>query len=352
MSKNGFGAGLYKPFVIGIDTSCYTTSVACVSALAPKMQDSAGGSAGPAGGKDADGYGGIVFEKRTMLSVPLGGRGLRQSDAVFMHVRNIPQLMEDLFKNIHGGDVGAVCVSAKPTAGAESYMPVFLAGVAAARAVAAALDAPLYESTHQAGHVRAALLHNEALFSHKQILALHLSGGTTDVLLVELDGAKRTLGDITPIGGSDDLHAGQFVDRVGVRLGLPFPSGQSLEKLARLAARKDIRLPSSVHGLRCSFSGQETKALRLWDEGALNEEIAYGVYDCLARTVTKLIQNAVEAYGGLPVLLSGGVSSSGLLRELLSQRLDRQLYYASEGLSADNAVGAALLGLDQLLQGA
>ena len=350
MRENWLAQGQSKPFVIGIDTSCYTTSVACVSPLAPKRQGT-GEEPGVTVGSDvANPYDGIVFQKRTMLSVPLGNRGLRQSDAVFMHIRNLPPLVEALFSQVHGGDVGAVCVSAKPTAGAESYMPVFLAGVAVARSVAAALGVPLYEQTHQAGHVRAALLHNEHLFYEKQILALHLSGGTTDILLVELDGVNRTLGAITPIGGSDDLHAGQFVDRVGVRLGLPFPSGQSLEKLARLAAHKDIRLPSNVRGLCCSFSGQETKALRLWDEGALNEEIAYAVYDCLARTVAKLIRNAVQTYGDLPVLLSGGVSSSVLLRELLSKRLERKLYYAQEGLSADNAVGTALLGLDRRRQ--
>ena len=203
---------------------------------------------------------------------------------------------------------------------------------------------PLHETSHQAGHVRAALLGNDGLMKHESILALHLSGGTTDVLRVSF--SKGRIQSVEAIGGSDDLHAGQFVDRVGVRMGLPFPSGQSLEKLACKAIKKDISLTASVQGLRCSFSGPESQANRLWDEGVLKEEAAYAVYDCLARTIARLIINALEAYGDLPVLLSGGVSGSGLLRALLAERLNRTLYFALEGLSADNAVGAALLGLD------
>ena len=311
-----------KRLVLGVDTSCYTTSVACVSAE------------------------GIVFEKRTVLSVPLGARGLRQSDALFMHVRNLPPLTRALFAEVDGRDVGAVCVSARPTDAPGSYMPVFLAGVETATTIASALDVPLLETTHQAGHVRAALFGNDALKAQPAILALHLSGGTTDILRVSLE--RGTVGEIVAIGGSDDLHAGQFVDRVGVRLGLPFPSGQSLEKLALNARARDIRLPSNVRGLNCSFSGPESQAVRLWDEGAVNEEIAFAVYDCLARTVTKLIDHATEGYGELPVLLSGGVSGSKLLRRLLSERSARKLYYAPDGLSSDNAVGTAFMGLDRI----
>ena len=311
-----------KSFVIGIDTSCYTTSVACVSTE------------------------GIVFEKRTVLSVPLGARGLRQSDALFQHVRNLPALIRALFEAIDGRDVLAVCASAKPAAATDSYMPVFLSGTQTAVSIACTLGVPMLEQTHQAGHVRAALHGNEGLRSKRELLALHLSGGTTDILRVTLDRGK--IRRIEPLGGSDDLHAGQFVDRVGVRLGLPFPSGQSLEKLAASAVMRDIRLPSSVRGLHCSFSGQETQAIRLWDEGAVNEEIAYAVYDCLARTVAKLIDHAARLYGPLPVLLSGGVSGSALLRQLLAQRTRRELFNAPEGLSSDNAVGTALLGLDEV----
>ncbi len=175
---------------LGVDTSCYTTSVCCVSEE------------------------GIVFERRTMLSVPLGDRGLRQSDGVFQHVRNLPPLIDALLSGIDRTAVCAVAVSAKPTADEDSYMPVFLAGKLAAVSVADALGVPLLETTHQAGHIRAAMLDNEyAIPKDEPFLAMHLSGGTTDLLSVRL--VNGTVGAIERIGGCSDLHAGQFVDRVG-----------------------------------------------------------------------------------------------------------------------------------------
>lgn len=311
-----------KRLTVGFDTSCYTTSVACVSEE------------------------GIVFREKTMLSVALGKRGLRQSEALFQHVRNLPPLVSRLFAAIDGADVAAVAVSGRPVDVSDSYMPVFLAGKSTASAVADALHVPLLETVHQAGHVRAALFGNEALLHEPRMLALHLSGGTTDVLTVQT--ANGMLDRIEPIGASDDLHAGQFVDRIGVRMALPFPSGPALERLAVAATDRSLRIPASVRGLHCSFSGAETHALRLLDGGADNEAVAFAVYDCIARTVHKLVENAAAAYGECPVLLSGGVAGSALLRQLLLARAGKRFYYAADGLSADNAVGVALIGQDRL----
>jgi len=180
-------------------------------------------------------------------------------------------------------------------------------------------------------------------------LAMHLSGGTTDLLQVVYEGGR--IGPITRIGGCNDLHAGQFVDRVGVALGLSFPSGVHLEQLARNATDRSIKLPSSVKGLECSFSGQETQCQRLIEAGAGKETIAFAVYDCMARTFSKLLANAFAQTGGNLALLSGGVSGSALLRELLHERMHTELYYAKSGLSADNAVGTALLARDLHLGG-
>ena len=279
-----------------------------------------------------------------MLSVPLGERGLRQSDAVFQHVRNLPPLIEALLSAVERDSICAVAVSAKPSGAVESYMPVFLAGKLAATSIAASLNVPLFETTHQAGHVRAALLGQEQQFSESPFLAMHLSGGTTDLLLVHRESGQ--IGTIERIGGCEDLHAGQFVDRVGVKLGLSFPSGVALEQLARDAADTTIKLPSSVKGLNCSFSGQESQCQRLIDGGAKRETVAFAVYDCMARTFVKLLINAFAETGCKIALLSGGVSGSLLLRELLKQRLSIDLFYAKSGLSADNAVGTALLARD------
>jgi N6-L-threonylcarbamoyladenine synthase len=305
---------------LGVDTSNYTTSVSCVSTE------------------------GIVFERRTMLSVPLGERGLRQSDAVFQHVRNLPPLIKEMLGAVERDSITAVGVSSKPTGAEESYMPVFLAGKLAAVSIASSLGIPLYETTHQAGHIRAALLGQEEQFTESPFLAMHLSGGTTDLLLVHRQ--NGLIGEIERIGGCEDLHAGQFVDRVGVRLGLMFPSGISLEAMSRTTEDHSIKLPASVKALNCSFSGQESQCQRLIEGGAEQNAVAYAVYDCMARTFAKLLARAFIETDCKTALLSGGVSGSVLLRELLQERLNTELFYAQSGLSSDNAVGTALLARD------
>lgn len=311
---------------IGIDTSCYTTSVACVGAT------------------------GVVFEQRTMLSVAQGERGLRQSDGVFQHVRNLPALTDALFQEISAESVQAVSVSASPTAAPDSYMPVFLAGIASAQAIAGALHVPLLKMNHQKGHVRAALIGNEQLLHLDRFYALHLSGGTTDALSVSVSDGK--IDAITHLGGSGDLHAGQFVDRVGVAMGLPFPSGKHMETLAGGALDRTIRIPSCVRGLDCSLSGAETQAQRLIAIGTPHEEVAFAVYDCLARTLSKLIANLRSTYGCHPVLISGGVASSALLKKLLAERMDEPPLAGDPRYASDNAVGTASIGWDACMEGA
>lgn len=305
---------------LGIDTSCYTTSVACTDNRS------------------------IVFEKRAMLSVPFGNRGLRQSDGLFQHVKQLSPLLCELFETVDPQRIAAVAVSASPTAREESYMPVFLAGLKQAETIASALQVPLYRVDHQSGHIRAALYGNETLLERERFLAAHISGGTTDVLLVEphRDGPYR----IEPVGTSSDLHAGQFVDRVGVALGLPFPAGKHLEALALQATEKNVKLASAVKDGTASLSGAESAAQRLLHT-VPDAELAYGVYDCLARTLCKMFAYAAETCGDLPVLVCGGVASSGLLRTLLKERCKSKLWFGRPEYSSDNAVGVAFLGADR-----
>ena len=304
---------------IGIDTSCYTTSAACVNAQ------------------------GIVFSEKTMLSVPFGGRGLRQSEGLFQHTKQLPPLIEQLFATVDKDRIRAVAVSAKPIDAVDSYMPVFLAGHAAARSIAAALNVPLIETTHQSGHIRAALVGNEQLLG-QPIYGFHISGGTTDLMKIATDWNKPY--SIQQIGTSTDLHAGQFVDRIGVKIGMQFPAGTHLEDLARKATHRDVKLGAAVKNGNCSFSGAEAAALRLMDTVS-NEEMAFGIYDCLARTITKMLLYADKTSGERPILLCGGVASSQLLRELLEKRYGRELYWGRRELSADNAVGVAYIGLER-----
>ena len=313
-----------KGAVLGIDTSCYTTSVACF-----------GGS-------------GVLYDGRIVLPVRQGERGLRQSEGVFLHTRQLPPLVEGAFAAVSPSSIAAVACSRAPVDRADSYMPVFLTGLGVARALAASLGVPLHLLDHQSGHIRAALIGNEKL-AQAPFYAVHLSGGTTDLLSVE----RKAPGvfAIEPLGCSEDLHAGQLVDRVGVCLGCGFPSGKEMEALARQATKRDLRIPASVRDLSCSLSGAETAAGRALSQGRTAAEVAYGVYDLLARTLTRLLTNAVRQHGERPVLLCGGVASSQLLRELLHERCELPLFFGESRFSSDNAVGVAALGYDREVAG-
>ena len=308
-----------RQVVVGLDTSCYTTSAAAVT---------------------VDGQ--VVASCRQLLPVKLGERGLRQSEGVFIHVRQLPGRLEELREFIRGDEIVAVCASSRPRDEEESYMPVFQVGDAQARGLAAMLGVPYFSSTHQRGHVAAAMV--DSGIAPGDLLAVHLSGGTTELL--SLRGEALSL-----LGGTLDLHAGQVVDRVGVALGLPFPAGPHLEKLA-LQGHAEARLPVSMAegGLRCHLSGAESQAQRWIASGALSmEDIAMEVYDLLARTVARLILAGAAKTGIRQVLIAGGVASSALFRRLVTERIrksDRGLRvcFGKPEYSGDNAVGAALIG--------
>lgn len=302
---------------IGIDTSCYTTSAACAE------------------------NGSIVSDRRTMLRVASGERGLRQSDGVFQHVRNLAEIMPALMADAERTRIKAVAVSTRPRPERDSYMPVFLAGKTAAITLANALDVRLIELSHQQGHVRAALYGNEQLMG-RRFLGMHISGGTTEIFTV---GSNLEIG---LVGGCADLHAGQLVDRVGVSLGMAFPSGKHMEVLAsERSGEPAVRLPIWVRGTQCSFSGTESAAQRLIEQGTDGADIAYAVYDAMARTFHKLIVNAADETGLDCVLIAGGVASSWLLRKMLRERMAKRghvdVRFGEARLSSDNAVGTALL---------
>ena len=310
--------------VLGIDTSCYTTSVAA-----------------------ADEHG-VLCSNRQLLPVAAGARGLRQSEAVFAHIRQLPPLFEKTMETLRtAGKVDAVCVSAKPRDDEESYMPVFLSGLSFARVTAAALQVPLMETTHQRGHVRAAL-QDSGLHAEKY-LAVHLSGGTTEVLL--MDGNRLQL-----LSGTKDLHAGQFLDRIGVRMGLQFPAGPYMEALAREGAAQS-RIPVSMQEGCCHFSGAENRCMQWIEKNALpREEIAAEVFSVIERTVLRMLTSAAEKTGVDAVLLTGGVASSQLLRDQMieinrKRRLGLKLHFGQRQYAGDNAAGVALIGCDRLQEG-
>lgn len=364
---------------LGIDTSCYTTSVA--------IMDEAGA---------------LLGEARQILSVRPGRCGLQQSEMVFQHTRNLPRLMEEAMGQVigcvktgagsvanglaiadeastagasglaglavAGHELAAIGVSGYPRPLEGSYMPAFLAGLSVARSVAAVTGAQLEVISHQENHLEAGLW-SAGGPDVDRFLLLHASGGTTDVLLAERQQNGRYR--ITEVGGSMDLHAGQFVDRIGVALGLQFPTGPALEALAEKALARTaevsacvseqsvasvseadagaapmVELPVSVRKLQVSLSGPCTAALRKLEAGAEPAALALGVEHALAETFARVLRNGAQEYRVRDVLLVGGVGSNNYIRQHVERKLAKLRYpvrlWVPEGrYSCDNATGCA-----------
>ena len=307
-----------KPCYVGIDTSNYTTSVAM-----------------------CDMEGRIIANLKRPLPVKAGERGLRQSDAVFEHVRGLPELFERLGREylVDYTPVG-VGVSAAPRDAYGSYMPCFLAGKAAASAFAAGAGAPIREFSHQSGHIMAALYSagRTDLLGCEKFVAFHVSGGTTEALLVS---PCENGFDVELVGYTDDINAGQAIDRVGVAMGLSFPCGAQLEALASEYGGRIYKHPVCVRDGVCSLSGVENIALKLYRDTADRGAVAAFVFDFIGATLERMCDDVTARYGKLPIIFAGGVMSNKLMRDRLSA--GRDAYFSAGEFSADNAAGIALL---------
>lgn len=299
---------------LGFDTSNYTTSVAWTD-------------------------GETDHNIRQLLYVKEGERGIRQSDGVFQHMKLMPQMFNKLSELVNIKSVKAIGVSTRPRTVEGSYMPVFLAGEGYARVVADTLGVPLYEFSHQDGHVMAGIYSCNAFeLLDGDFLSVHLSGGTTEILTSRYEG-YNFIHKI--IGGTQDISAGQFIDRVGVKLGLGFPAGKALEQMA-LSADREEKLPVSVKGAYMNFSGVETKSMRMTDNCDKNA-LALGVLKNVENALVKSINNAIKETDIHRILVVGGVASNSIIRDGLTKRLDGKIYFADKEYSTDNAVGIAYL---------
>ena len=298
--------------VIGIDTSNYTTSIACF-----------------------DGCGGVNCSR--LLPVKQGELGLRQSDAVFAHIKSLPELSGRLFSHIRAEEVSAVGVSTRPRAVEGSYMPCFMVGYSHAKMLAELLRVPLVEVSHQQGHVAASLWsagHLELM--DEPHLAWHLSGGTTELLLVEPEGKNVKC---TRIGGSTDISAGQLIDRTGQLLALPFPSGKHIDALSREASLKET-FKVKCSNMEFSLSGVQNKVQQFHAAQENPVETAAYALRCVAKAVYLASEQALKAYPGLRIVFSGGVASNSLLREVIAPL---KPIFSEPQYSTDNAMGVAVL---------
>ena len=301
--------------VLGLDTSNYTTSAAVF-----------------------DGEGGR--NQGRLLEVRPGELGLRQSDALFQHVKHLPEVVEALLGEEGLGTVQAVGASTRPRAVEGSYMPCFLAGASQGQVLSQVLGVPFYAFSHQQGHLAAAAWSAGRLdLLDRPFLAWHLSGGTTELLRVEPEeDGVAVRAEI--LGGTSDISAGQLIDRTGVLLGLSFPAGKGVEKLSRQAQKREY-YKVKVNGLTFSLSGMENKVRQMVQRGEEPAEIAWFAQETVCRVVQACTKAAMEEYPGLPVLCSGGVASNGRLKELLRQNCGA--LFAQPQFSTDNAMGTAVL---------
>ena len=300
--------------VLGLDTSNYTTSVAVF-----------------------DGQNG--WNEGRLLDVRPGELGLRQSDALFQHVKRLPALFEKLKEQGLLTDIRAVGASTRPRAVEGSYMPCFLAGTSQGQCLADTLGVPFYAHSHQQGHLAAAAWsagHMELL--DRPFLAWHLSGGTTELLKVEPDG-YTVQAEI--VGGTQDISAGQLIDRTGVLLGLQFPAGKALDALYEQGSGKNRAFKVKLNDLTFSLSGMENKVKQMAERGESKEEIARFSLDTVCATVVNATKQAQERWPGLPVLCSGGVASNTQLRRAMTEKCNA--VFAEPRYSTDNAMGTAIL---------
>ena len=307
---------------LGLDTSNYTTSLAILS-------------------EDGE----LVANLKRMLPVKAGERGLRQSDAVFSHIKNLPALFKDAGTYIDGKQIIAIGVSDKPRRKEGSYMPCFLVGYDHALAISFATGAPLYTFSHQEGHIMAALFSSgNTDLANRNFAALHVSGGTTELV------------DVTPagvgfnceiIGGTKDLNAGQLVDRIGVAMGFSFPAGKEMEAAALTNTKHIPKRSISVKDTWINISGLENAAMKLYSESRDKALTAAFVFDSIARAISKISENCLNTYGNKHLVYAGGVMSNTIIRGQLEAQFDCS--FAAPDMSSDNAVGVAYLAFKSYL---
>lgn len=306
-------------WALGVDTSNYATSLAVVDAAEKK----------------------VLCAQKRFLPVKQGELGLRQSDAVFHHTVALPEMIEAVGKQVGLDEITAVGVSSRPRPVEGSYMPCFLAGVSFAAAFAAARACPLLYTSHQEGHLAAALFGAGRLGQPEGVyLFLHVSGGTTEWWLARGTEPEQRL------GGSLDLHAGQVLDRLGVRLGFGFPAGAEVSRLAASCADA-VKPKASMRGLDCSLSGLQNQYETLLNAGAAPEYAAKFCLVSLAEVFVQVIRTVRKSRPDIPVLCAGGVMSSAVIAEYVMQQVGRVTFVPAE-LSSDNAVGVAFLAGEKL----
>lgn len=306
------------PEFLGIDTSNYTTSAAVYFSDENK-----------------------AIQCKKLLPVKNGAAGLRQSDAMFHHTKQLPEIINQLSAEVGKVQFTAVSASARPRNTEGSYMPCFLCGEGFAASYASLQGIPMYTASHQTGHILAALFSADRLnYINQPFIAFHVSGGTTDCLLCTPN--NENILNISEICTSLDLHAGQAVDRVGLMLGLKFPCGIELEKLA-VNADRHYKIHPKLKDGSCCLSGLENKCRSMLYGGETSANVAAYCLDYIAAVVISMTDYALKKCGDMPLVFAGGVMSDKIIRDKIISSYNNAVFAEPE-FSCDNAVGIAIYG--------
>lgn len=299
--------------ILSFDTSNYTTSCCLFDPLS-----------------------GVVWQNRILLHPPENQRGLRQSDVVFLHTKNLEVLLDGFPNDI---PISGIVATATPRPENGSYMPCFLVGKNYGVSLSKILNIPFMTFSHQENHIAAAFYSSGNMdLLEKRFIAFHISGGTSDI--VEVSKEENGL-SITSIGGSLDLHAGQLIDRIGVLLGLRFPCGKELEKLAKSSNNSLIK-HTSVSDTFFHLSGFENQAMQFVKENVASEDIARFALDCILFSLQDVIQNIRKKDKDIPLLFAGGVMSNQYISDTIRKNFDH-VYFSDPFYSSDHALGNAVM---------
>jgi len=303
---------------LGIDTSNYTTSAAVFNSDT-----------------------GEIYQSKKLLPVAAGSVGIRQSDAVFHHTRQLPEIIENLFNNSKfENNINRIGASNRPRNIEGSYMPCFTVGDGTAKSISSVTGIPLFNFSHQQGHIAAAAYGSGNLeLLNSTFIAFHISGGTTEAVMVTPD--LENIINCEYLAGSSDLKAGQAIDRIGVMLSLKFPAGPALEELANKCTDK-IKVKPVIKGLDCSISGIENKCKKMFNDGIDNSYIARYCLEFIGESIIGITDKLIEKYGKLPLLYAGGVMSDKIIRDKITDKY-KDAIFSPPQFSCDNAAGIAIL---------
>jgi len=326
-----------EPLVLGIETSCDETGVGIVRGstllahcVASSMEEHAR-------------YGGVVPEV-----------------AARAHLEAMPQVLSDALSKagVSYGDLDAIAVTSGPgLAGA------LMVGVGAAKALAVSLGLPLYAVNHLVGHVGVECVSESGDTLQTPTIALLVSGGHTSLLLV-----RDLVHDVELLGETIDDAAGEAFDKVARVLGLAYPGGPEIDRVAREGDPEFVQFPRGLtahkdqdkHRFNFSFSGLKTAVARYVESTrARGEEvdvasIAASFQEAVADVLIQKSLQACREHDTPRLLLGGGVAANSRVRGLAQERCDEaeiELRVPPLSLCTDNGAMIAALGAQRMMAG-